>query len=182
MKKLMFFLLLATSSIVFAKETSYAWNTSLITTNKENGTGSYLWTSPEPIDSNGFSYYFTSRIHAIAYALRTTATEDAGIHEFSAEITRPSSLPLIVSEDIISGEISGTIIVTYSFKIKSFIDPDWKVKVELSDFTTTMPGGARLEITGDLAKDNGFFVQIIPEPTTGFWIFNFMLFILYKIK
>jgi len=182
MKKVMFFLLLGASSLTFAEVSSFAWDTSLITTNKEHaqGTGYDLWTSPEPIDSNGIEYYFTSKLHTVAYPLGVGSPVEAGILESSTNIGYPASLPFELSNKLISGKTPGPLVVTYSFRVKSIIETDWKVKIELSEFTSS-PINARLEMIGNLSEGNGSYAYVvIPEP---FQIINFyLLFIIYYFK
>ena len=183
MKKLLFFLLLGTSSLIFAEVSSFAWDTSLITTNieHEQGTGYDIWTSPEPIDSDGVEYYFTSKLHTVAYALVLTPQIDVGVLESSTNIGYPDSLPCVLGDEVISGTITDPMTVNYSYRLKSIIETDWKVKIELSEFKTDILGGARLEMIGNLSEGNGTFAHVvIPEP---FLFINFyLLFIIYYFK
>jgi len=176
-------LLFGVSSQIFAEVNSFAWDSSLITTNLEHaqGTGYDLWTSPEPIDSNGVEYYFTSRLHTVAYPLSLGNPEDAGVLESSTNIGYPASLPFVLGNDIVSGVISGSMTVTYSFRVKSFIETNWNIKLELSEFETDIPGGARLEMIGNLSENNGSYAHVvIPEP---FLFINFyLLFSIYYFK
>ena len=180
MKKLMFLLIFGASSIAFAEVNSFAWDSSLITTNTAAGTGYDFWTSPEPIDSNGIDYYFTSRRHTVAYPLGLGTPEDAGILESSTNIGYPASLPFVLGNDIVSGVISGSMTVTYSFRVKSIIETNWNIKLELSEFESS-PINARLEMIGNLSENNGSYVHVvIPEP---FLLINFyLLFIIYYFK
>jgi hypothetical protein len=159
-----------------AADVSFVWDASLVATSMPRGTGQGIWRSPDPVPTDAFEYYLTTKVFAVAEMLTPfLGTWVEGERAEATNFGQLTSLPFsFFDETVCATDVRSFLTIPITSVASSrghvYVGTDSHVYYELSGFVVTnttlaMRMPVMVSMTGHTNEGRGIFLSVIPEPS-----------------